>query len=148
MKRSITITFVAITANLILAAILMSNVFGGVGNLAAMFTKMPLNLIVGIIALYTTGYFQAKKMHRLINTQHRNHIATGIFGAFIILFIGILLGSTVGFIKEGIGFAVSSGRVTEALFDYYVKPIYWILLAGALPTFIMGAIMGYYIKER
>jgi hypothetical protein len=62
------------------------------------------------------------------------------------LLIGILFGSSVGFLQEGLNHIDREGQLSDSLFDYYIKPLFWIMLFGIIPTIIVGGIMGWKIK--
>jgi uncharacterized membrane protein len=102
---------------------------------------MSLNLGVGILALYISGFFIGNKIEYLIFCKKWKAVLTGIFGLFLVLLIGISVGSTVGFLQEGIEEIGSAYGLKNALFDYYIKPFYWILLLGVIPTTIIGGLM-------
>jgi len=106
-----------------------------------------LNLGIGIFALYFLGVKVTKKMEYFICEKRWNSILTGIIGLLIILVLGIFFGSTVGFIEEGISQINKTGNIGNALFDYYFKPYYWILLFGIIPTLVTGGILGIGIKK-
>jgi hypothetical protein len=57
----------------------------------------------------------------------------------LILIIGIIGGSTVGFIDYGLE---SADSISELIVDYYFKPLALILVYGGIPTIISGGILG------
>jgi hypothetical protein len=64
------------------------------------------------------------------------------------LIIGVLFGSTVGFLQDGVSNVNQGGSFSGSLNDYFVKPIYWILYLGFIPMVISGSILGFQIKRR
>ena len=87
-------------------------------------------------------------MEKAIKSRKLNSILTGIIGLNLILLFGIIFGSTVGFIEEGLGEFDRENGIKDALFDYYVKPLFWIFLMGIIPTIIVGGALGYGIKNN
>ena len=122
--------------------------FGNFNDLTDMLTDWPLNLGIGISALYISGCYIGKRMELLIDIKKWNSILTGMIGLLIILLIGILFGSTIGFLQEGIENIDRENGLSNALFDYYVKPLFWIMFFGIIPTIIFGGLMGYGIKKK
>lgn len=57
----------------------------------------------------------------------------------LILVIGIISGSTVGFMDYG---SESNDAMYELIVDYYLKPLALILVYGGIPTIISGGILG------
>ena len=133
MKNSTKLTFLSIIFNLIVAGIIIIWTFG-FKDLIDIIVSLPLNLFVGIFGLFIGGYYIS--------------ILTGIIGLILILLIGVLIGSSVGFIEEGIEDFGKENGIKNALFDYYVKPLFWIFLFGIIPTVIVGGILGYGIKKN
>ncbi|MEE9430811.1 MAG: hypothetical protein V3V16_07215 [Melioribacteraceae bacterium] len=137
----------SILFNLIVAGIIITWTFG-FPDLIDIIVSLPLNLFVGICGLLIAGYYISTKMEKLINFRKWNSIFTGIIGLILILFIGVLFGSTVGFIEEGIENFDREDGIKNVLFDYYVKPLFWIFLFGIIPTVIVGGVLGYGIKKN
>lgn len=126
---------------------MITALFGGVQVLSEVISHWTLNIGVAVIALYVSGYFLGKRLDHNINTKKGSPILNGSIGLFLILLIGIISGATVGFIQEGVEHIARNGRLSDALFDYYTKPLYWIVLFGFIPTLIAGVILGYSIKK-
>ncbi|WP_452231370.1 hypothetical protein [Lacinutrix sp. MEBiC02595] len=148
MKKGTKLAYIRITINLIIAGILIITTFGKFSDLTDIISDWPLNLGVGITALYIAGYYVGKKMEFLIDHKKWNSILIGIIGLLTILLVGIFFGSTVGFLQEGIENIERENGLKNALFDYYIKPLFWIILFGIIPTILVGGIMGYGIKKK
>jgi uncharacterized membrane protein YvlD (DUF360 family) len=146
-KNSTKLTFFSITFNLIVAGIIIIWTFG-FKDLIDIIISLPLNLFVGIFGLFIGGYYISIEMENVIKKRKWNSIMTGIIGLISILLIGVLIGSSVGFIEEGIQDFGKENGIKKALFDYYVKPLFWIFLFGIIPTVIVGGILGYGIKKN
>lgn len=146
MKKSIVLTYLSIIFNLIIAAIIIIWTFG-FKDLIDIIVSLPLNVFVGIFGLFIGGYYISILMENLIKNRKWNSILTGIIGLILILLIGVLIGSSVGFIQEGIQDFSKENGIKNALFDYYVKPLFWIFLFGIIPTIIVGGFLGYGIKK-
>ena len=147
MKNSTKLTFLSILFNLIVAGIIIIWTFG-FKDLIDFITSLPLNLLVGICGLFIAGYYISLKMEKLIKFRKWNSVLIGIIGLILILLIGVLIGSSVGFIEEGIETFDRENGIKNAIFDYYVKPLFWIFLFGIIPTVIVGGILGYGIKKN
>ncbi|PWA05897.1 hypothetical protein [Flavobacterium psychrotolerans] len=145
MTKAVKITQVCITINLLIAALIIIKMYG-FRDLKGLITDFPLNFALGIVGLYFTGNFIAKKMDYLINVRQTNAVITGAIGLFLILFFGIFIGSTVGFLQKCID-GLGQDNVEEAAIDYYVKPFFWIVLFGFLPTLVTGSILGICIRK-
>lgn len=147
MRKGIKITYIAITVNLGLALIFSYFLASDLDGLFQQLFDWLINLVTGILALYISGYFVGKKIEFLIKTKHWNSVFTGVIGLFVVLLFGTLIGSSVGFLEEGIANIKKGNTLQNELFDYYVKPLFWILFFGIIPTVIAGGIMGKEIKN-
>lgn len=146
MTKAVKLTYTIITINLFIASIIITSMFG-LKSFGETFINLPINLTFGFLGLYISGYFIAKKMEFQINERNRNKFMIGVFGLLIILLFGIISGSTVGFLEEGISHLNSYYKINDALFDYYFKPFFWILFFGIIPTIFTGMTLGYLIKK-
>ena len=65
---------------------------------------------------------------------------------FLVFALGVILGSTIGFIDE-----ISKGNpnhtLIDDLFNFYCKPLCWLFLHGGIPVIFCGLILGIYLKE-
>lgn len=145
--KSLTIIFT--TLGLIVAGLIMMSFFPGsqkpYSGLVGFIQEFPLNLTIGIIALYISSYFIGGEMQKRISNQKKNPFVTGIIGSILILLIGIIAGSTVAYIKEGIGNEMTT--IPEAIKNYYFKPIFWVVFFGFIPVCILGSILGRLIQK-
>jgi len=146
MTKGIKFTFMIISINLLIAGIICISMFGA-KSLIDFFYSLPLNLGIGIFGLYFAGYFVSKKMEVLIKNRFKNSILIGVLGLLTFLIFGIFLGSTVGFLQEGVVNLNEYNNISDAIFDYYFKPFFWILLFGIIPTILTGVILGLLIKK-
>ena len=97
------------------------------------------NLSLGCAGMVAASYWITGR-----NIKYNNIVAATLTGAgfaLLSLFLGILAGSTLGFLQEA-QFAYWPSRLPDNLFDYYVKPLFWISLFGSLPAAIIGGIWG------
>lgn len=154
MKKGAKYTYIAITINLIIAGTLVIRILGEFSELTDLITNWPLNLGIGILAIYISGKYVGNKMEYLIKYKKWNSILIGIIGLLLILLIGIFFGSTVGFLQEGIeNINRENGLYNEyglknALFDYYIIPLIMIIMFGIIPTIVVGGILGYGIRKN
>tara|TARA_R110000868_G_scaffold6454_3_gene36611 strand:+ start:6549 stop:6998 length:450 start_codon:yes stop_codon:yes gene_type:complete len=147
MTKGMKCTFIIISINLLIAGIICIVMFGA-KSLIDFFYYLPLNLGIGIIGLYFSGYFVAKKMEVLLNKNSKNAILIGVLGLIVILIMGTFFGSTVGFLQEGIVNLNENNKFKDAIFDYYFKPFFWIFFFGIIPTILAGGILGILLKKN
>lgn len=145
MTKAVRLTQIMITVNLLIACTIIVLMYE-FKDLKGLVGDFLLNFAIGIAGLYFAGNFIGKRMDYYINVRHFNGVLTGIAGLFLILFFGILVGSTVGFLKEVIP-GVRVGTIGDATVDYYVKPFFWMVLFGFVPTVVMGGVLGMVIGK-
>ncbi|MEN5435781.1 hypothetical protein ABE545_19250 [Sphingobacterium faecium] len=144
MKKETRILFITISLNLLIAFIIfycllsfkLSEVFDFIQDFF-------LNFSIGIIGLYASAY----GCGLVLSKMNRIRIYHGILTSFLVLFIGTLAGSTVGFIQEGLPSTIEKGPISEAIFNYYTKPLFWIFFFGFIPTLISGLIIGKLLRK-
>ncbi len=70
------------------------------------------------------------------------HVRVGIFVALLTLLIGTLAGSMTTLFIELADKRFSPSwqwsYLSENIFDYIVKPLYWVFLLGSIPAMILG----------
>jgi hypothetical protein len=145
MNRAVKLTWMMISINLLVAAIIIISMFGCNG-IKDTFIEWPFIILFSILTLYISGYFIGNKINAQINLKNRNPYVIGISGLFFILIIAIFIGSTIGFFQFAIKDIYPYYSISDAIFDYYFKPYFWILLFGIIPTLVTGAILSRLIK--
>jgi len=148
MNKAVKYTFITVGINLLIAVLIFimlstTETKNPIKGVFGFILHFPLNFGLGLTALFGASYFIGKKMERLICRKKWNSIFVGMFGLVLILIVGVFGGSTVGFVEEGL---MRGNNIYDAIVDYYVKPFFWILLFGFIPTFISGGILGGKIK--
>lgn len=103
------------------------------------------HLLIGAIGLLTTAYFFGQLAAIEILVKRKNELWTGVKYGLITLVAGTLIGSSVGFIQEGID---NIGGFSNPFYDYYFKPIYWVAMFGIVPVIIVGLWFGRQIKRQ
>ena len=103
------------------------------------------HLIIGAIGLLTMAYFFGQLAGVEILIKRRNEFLTGIKYGLITLLTGTLIGSSVGFIQEGLD---NIGEFSNPFYDYYFKPLYWVTMFGIIPVVIVGLWFGRQIKKQ
>jgi hypothetical protein len=146
MTRAIKLTWLIITLNLLIATIMILVMFGVSGFMETIMF-WPTILLLGILGLYISGFYVAQKMDTEINIKHQKTYLIGIPCLLSILITGTFIGSTMGFIKFGIS-EIGKNHLSDLIFDYYIKPYFWVLFFGIIPTFITGFILGKLIKNH
>jgi hypothetical protein len=144
MNKAIRFTITTTLIDLIIAGLMFSLIAGGFDELLVFIFDFALNFVVGIAFLIIASYYFGKKMHILICQKKWNSLLIGILGMISILIIGIIGGSTVGFIDYGLE---STDSISELIVDYYFKPLALILVYGGIPTIISGGILGVLIAR-
>jgi hypothetical protein len=102
------------------------------------------NMLVGAFGLLISGYLFGQRAGIEILIKKRNSKLVGIVTGLAILWTGTILGSTIGFIQEGIQDIRS---YDNPFVDYYVKPIFWVTFFGILPVIVVGIWFGRRIKR-
>jgi hypothetical protein len=103
------------------------------------------HLVVGALGLLTMACFFGQLAGAEILDKKKNEHWTGIKYGFLVLVTGTFIGSSVGFIEEGID---NIGTTDNPFVDYYLKPMYWVILYGILPVIVVGLWFGRQIKKR
>ncbi len=141
MTKSVELTWIIITINLFIAAMIIVIMFEFKG-LIYLVSSISLNLIVGVIGLYLSGYYFGNKMDYQINSKKRNSLLIGFIGLLIILLIGTFAGSSVEFLKYGYRFGYTANQLYDLIYEFYYTPFLLILYFGIIPTIITGMILG------
>ena len=103
------------------------------------------HLLIGAIGLLTMAYFFGQLAGVEILVKRKNEVWTGIKYGLITLVTGTLIGSSVGFVQEGVD---NIGRFGNPFYDYYFKPLYWVIMFGIVPVIIVGFLFGRQIKKQ
>ena len=134
---------------LVIAYLIMSILIGFDDGFSALLwiTKIDFwpNLLLGVFGLISMGYLFGQRAGVEILEKNKNYSWIGIKYGFIILVTGTLIGSTLGFIEEGLD---NIGTHENPFFDYYFKPLYWVLIFGTIPVLIVGFWFGKTIKKH
>ena len=107
--------------------------------------EFKFHLFIGGIGLLTMAYFLGQLAGVEILIKKRNYWLTGVKYGILVLITGTLIGSSVGFLQEGIK---DIGGFSNPFYDYYFKPMYWMLMFGIVPAIIVGLLFGRQIKKH
>jgi len=107
--------------------------------------EFKFHLFVGAIGLLTMAYFFGQLAGVEILIKHRNYLLTGVKYGILTLVTGTLIGSSVGFLQEGVK---NIGGFSNPFYDYYFKPLYWVTMYGIIPAIIVGLLFGHQIKRQ
>ena len=107
--------------------------------------EFKFHLFIGAVGLLTMAYFFGQLAGVEILIKKRNYLLTGVKYGILVLITGTLIGSSVGFLQEGIQ---NIGGFSNPFYDYYFKPMYWILMFGTLPAIIIGLLFGRQIMKQ
>lgn len=102
------------------------------------------HLLIGALGLLLSSIFFGKLAGSDILVKGKNVNLTGVKYSFLTLISATILGSTVGFIEEG----VIRNELTDAIYDYYLKPLYWVGIFGFIPAVLIGLWFGRTIRRR
>lgn len=103
------------------------------------------HLMFGAIGLLAMAYFFGQLAGIEILVKRKNELWTGVKYGLITLLTGTLIGSSVGFLEEGID---NIGGFSNPFYDYYFKPMYWVTMFGIVPVIIVGLWFGRQIKSQ
>ena len=104
-----------------------------------------LNLLLGASGLVLMSYLFGRQAGIEIIERKRNYSIVGIKYGYAILITGTLIGSTLGFIQEGID---NLGTKDDPIEDYYFKPLFWVIIAGSIPVNLVGLWFGRKIRKE
>lgn len=107
--------------------------------------EFVIHLIIGAVGLLTMAYFFGQLAGIDILIKRKNELWTGIKYRLFTLFTGTLIGSSVGFVQEGID---NIGGFGNPFYDYYFKPVYWVTMFGIIPVIMVGLWFGRQIKKQ
>ena len=109
------------------------------------FTRIDywLNILVGVLGLIMSGYVYGGLAGINILINKKDYEWIGIAYGFLTLWTGTILGSTVGFLDEGLD---NIGTYDNPFVDYYFKPLFWVTFFGFIPVIIVGLWFGRRIK--
>jgi len=103
------------------------------------------HLLIGTVGLLAMGYFFGQLAGVDILIKKKNDLLTGVKYGLLTLVTGTLIGSSVGFIQEGID---DIGGFGNPFYDYYFKPMYWVTIFGIVPVIVVGLWFGRQIKRH
>jgi hypothetical protein len=109
------------------------------------YVELRYHLMTGAIGLLTMAYFCGQLAGVDILIKHKNDLLTGIKYGLLTLVTGTLIGSSVGFIKEGIN---NFDDLTGLFYVYYLTPLYWMTFFGIVPAIIVGLWFGRQTKRQ
>lgn len=107
--------------------------------------EFKFHLFVGAVGLLTMAYFFGQFAGVEILIKNKNYLWTGVKYGILTLIAGTLIGSSVGFLQEGIK---NIGGFSNPFYDYYFKPLYWVTMFGIIPAIIVGLLFGRQIKRQ
>jgi len=105
-----------------------------------------INMIVGACGLVLASYFFGQRAGIEIIIKKRNPGWTGIKYGLLTLWVGTIIGSSIGFVQEGLDAFRPS--YDEPFFDYFYKPWFWVTFFGLIPVIVVGLWFGRQIKTQ
>lgn len=105
--------------------------------------RFVLNIIIGAFGMVFSAYFFGQLAGFLIITKKYWSIPIGVLTGILILVLGTIIGSLLGYFQEGISHSLNDG-----LFDYIVKPLFWVSFFGFIPVLVCGLIYGLILKNK
>lgn len=103
------------------------------------------NLLLGAVGLILMGYLFGQRAGIEIIEKRKDYSWVGIKYGFFTLLTGTLIGSTLGFLQEGID---NIGTHDNPFEDYYFKPLFWVTVFGLIPVVLVGLWFGKQIKKK
>ena len=112
------------------------------------FKKLGWNieLLLGIcLVLFLSFKFGKRAGKKIIYKSYFFAISIGIFYLFLSVILTTLTISCIFFFRYGI---FEFNGFSNPIFDYFVKPIFWILSFGFIPIILLGIGVGIAIKRK
>ena len=134
--------FKAITIGLAVAYLIMALMAGPFWLFKFDYTP---TLIFSAVVLYGIGYVIGGLAGKCIIIRKYPSILVGLISGFLILWSATLIGSLVGFFKEGLP---NSSTISDTFEDYIFKPIVLVSFWGFIPIIIIGLWYGWSIRQR
>lgn len=103
------------------------------------------HIFIGAVGLLTMAYVFGQFAGVEILIKRKNYLLTGVKYGILTLITGTLIGSSVGFLQEGID---NIGGFSNPFYDYFFKPLYWVTIFGMIPAIIVGVLFGLQIKRQ
>lgn len=129
-KYETKLVFKTITINLLFATVMMLCLlrfdFSGFCGLVC---SIFLNLSVGIAGLYFIGFTIGQNLYPTQGRYKQYFIIHGIVTIFLVLILGVIIGSMVGFLEECLPI-LSIVDLNKSLKDYVLVPLFVILIFG------------------
>lgn len=133
---------------IVIAYLIMSTLIGLDEGITAIFWLVDVdywpNLLFGAFALTLMGFIFGRLAGTEIIERKKDHSWVGIKYGFLTLLTGTLIGSTMGFLQEGLD---NIGTLDNPFEDYYFKPLYWVTIFGSIPVVLVGLWFGQAIKK-
>lgn len=145
MKKETRILFITISINLLIAFIIFYCLLSfELYEVFDFIQDFSLNFSIAILGFFASAY----GCGLMLSKMNRIRIYHGVLAILLVLFIGTLAGSTVGFVQEGLPSTIQFKEpILEAMIDYYAKPFFWIFFFGFIPTLISGIIIGNLLRK-
>jgi hypothetical protein len=77
--------------------------------------------------------------------KNKDYSLTGIKYGLLTLWTATIIGSSVGFLQEGLD---NIGTADNPFEDYYYKPFFWVTIFGIIPAILVGQWFGRQIKKQ
>lgn len=103
------------------------------------------NLLIGIMVLFLCGHIFGQRAGLEILIQKRNCTWVGMKYGLLTLIATAFLAGWTGFFQEGFD---NAETLAGSIYDYVVKPAYWLLLFGFIPAIFLGFWLGRQIDKR
>lgn len=97
-----------------------------------------------ILTFYILAIFVGNYAGKEILIRNKNTLIVGVKSGVVILCLAAVFGCLLGFITEGIE---NIGTNDNPFVDYFMKPIFWIVIFGFIPSIIVGIFFGWRIKN-
>ncbi|WP_170148078.1 hypothetical protein [Marinoscillum furvescens] len=131
-----------------IAYLIMSTLIGLDEGITAIFWLAEVDywphLLFGAFSLTLMGSIFGRLAATEIIERKKDHSWVGIKYGFLTLITGTLIGSTVGFLQEGLD---NIGTPDNPFEDYYFKPLFWVIIFGSIPVLLVGLWFGRTIKK-
>lgn len=144
---------ISVSIGFVIAQLIMTFLFApnrGFVNGFLWFTRLGFlpYLIIEALLMLLFGHLFGKIAGKEIIIKERNFVFVGGLTGVLVLFSTIFFTSWIAFIEDSIDkIGINSTPSLDYIY-YTFEPIYWVILFGIIPSFIVGIWFGWQIRRK
>ena len=96
-----------------------------------------------VISFLIVAYFVGSHAGKQILVKKNHFVKTGIVSGILMVIFGAVLGCFLGFLLE----SAQDLETKQPIIDFFLVPIFWIILYGIAPSILLGVWFGYRLKS-